>query len=103
MTHEYKIIIPMADNNQRPFPQHTIDSILRDALAKFGGYTYGPVHHGAWVGDNGKVDYDLVRPLYVCADGEELTLWAESLAVTLGQTCIYMALISDRVQFIYKR
>jgi hypothetical protein len=75
--HLVQILLPLADNEGRPFPTASLDAVRRELTERFGGltaFTRAPAE-GFWEGGEGTARDDVVV-LEVMADTLDAAWWA---------------------------
>jgi hypothetical protein len=76
--HVIEILLPLRDNQGKPFPRAALDRVRRELTERFGGVTAhlrAPAA-GAWKDDDGDVDHDDVVIVEVMADALDRAWWA---------------------------
>jgi hypothetical protein len=97
MAVEYRLYIPMADNNGIRIPRADVDSIVRRAVDIAGGCTLSAVSRGYWRADNGREYRDPVRVLSAVDSAQHRAAWralARQAAVLLRQESILLTVSS---------
>lgn len=77
--HLIHILLPLYNNNKRPFPRSEFDAVRTELTESFGGVTAfvrSPAQ-GLWKEDEGKVSRDDVVMFEVLTDSIQPEWWAE--------------------------
>jgi hypothetical protein len=77
--HLVQLLLPLRDNDGRPFPRASLDAVRHELTERFGGVTAhlrAPAA-GAWKDDEGDVDRDDVVIVEVMADALDRAWWAD--------------------------
>ncbi|HSU12734.1 hypothetical protein [Longimicrobium sp.] len=72
-----QILLPLRDNEERPFPRDEFDRVRRELTERFGGttfYTRAPAV-GLWKDDEGEVSRDEVIVAEVMAEHQDREWW----------------------------
>jgi hypothetical protein len=75
--HLVQLLLPLRDNQGEPFPRETVDAVLAELTARFGGvtaYLRSPAS-GAWL-DEGQVDHDQLVMVEVMCQTLDRPWWA---------------------------
>ncbi len=88
-SHLIQLLLPVADNQGRAFPDDVLESVKTTLVAKFGGVTaFGRAPaHGVWAGPN-RTQHDDVVIVEVMAGALDETWWSDfrkGLESKLGQ------------------
>ncbi|HEU4882617.1 MAG TPA: hypothetical protein VFT45_10240 [Longimicrobium sp.] len=76
--HVIEILLPLRDNEGKPFPRASLDRVRHELTERFGGVTAhlrAPAA-GAWKDDEGDVERDDVVIVEVMADQLDRAWWA---------------------------
>ena len=77
--HLVEILLPLRDNDGKPFPREMLDAVRHDLTERFGGVTAhlrAPAA-GAWKDDDGDVARDDVVIVEVMDDDVDRAWWAD--------------------------
>ena len=76
--HLVHVLVPVYDNEGRPFPRDTFAAVRRELADRFGGvtaYTRAPAE-GVWEDDEGRVHHDDVVVVEVMVDTLDRPWWS---------------------------
>lgn len=100
---EATVLLPLADNSGRAFPDATWDQALAGLVTPFGGGTLGEPQEGCWVDDRGRLVREWVRPVVISfppADAETFRNALRRLRHDLAQEAVYVRYAEARIELI---
>jgi hypothetical protein len=93
--HLVQVLVPVYDNDGRPFPTAEFRKIRQELTGRFGGvtaYTRAPAE-GSWEDDQGRIHHDDVAVVEVMVDTLDREWWSgyrKELAARFRQTELVM-------------
>jgi hypothetical protein len=91
--YEATVLLPLLDNDQKPFSAAAWGEVLGSFANEFGGATLGPEQEGCWLDDAGKLRREPVRPLVISFEPRLLSRFRITLDEAgrqLGQEAVYV-------------
>ena len=101
---EATVYLPLADNSGRSFPNEVWEQALAGLVTPFGGGTLGEPQEGCWVGADGRLVRERVRPVVISfapARADQLRSAVRRLRQDLSQEAVYVRYGETRVELIH--
>lgn len=86
--------IPTHDNDGREFPAETLQAILADVAAQFGGCSLDGPGRGLWIGDDGRVYDEPSYELSVSCPREQF-VEARGMVIEIGRRLGQLAMFFE--------
>jgi hypothetical protein len=100
---EATVLLPLADNDGRPFAEAAWQEALDELVAPFGGATLGPPLEGCWLDARQRVCREPVRPIVVSFAPERLNEFrhaVHNVGKRLGQEAMYIRFEEPRIELL---
>jgi hypothetical protein len=100
---EATVYLPRHADDGKPFPDGLWDEALSLLVKEFGGATLGPETEGCWLGADGNVRRERVRPVVVSFEPDRLPAFRRTLnevGRVLGQEAMYVRFEEPRVEVL---
>jgi hypothetical protein len=99
--YEATVLLPLVDNDKKPFSPATWQEMLRLFAKEFGGATLGPEQEGCWLDQAGELRREPVRPLVISFEPQLLGRFRTTLDKAgrrLGQEEVYVRFETPHIE-----